>query len=49
MLLVEVDYFLMALLGFFTGLGTTFGAELARTLFSKVNRLVEKHGNKVKH
>lgn len=42
--MAEVDYFLMALLGFFTGLGTTFGAELAKTLFGKVNGWVERHG-----
>ncbi len=35
--MAEVDYFVMAVLGFFTGLGTTFGAELARTLFTKLS------------
>lgn len=44
--MAEVEYVMLALLGFFTGLGTTFGAELARTLFTKINGLIEKHGGK---
>lgn len=42
--MAELDYFMLALLGFFTGLGTTFGAELARALFSKLNGWVSRHG-----
>lgn len=46
--MAEVDYMMMALLGFFTGLGTTFGAEIAKTVFAKVNRLVEHNAKRDK-
>ena len=44
--MTEIDLVTLATLGFFTGLGTTFGTELAKTVFAKVNRLVETHGAK---
>lgn len=46
--MAEVDYFMLALLGFFTGLGTTFGGELARELFSKFKQWTGKRAKTVK-
>jgi hypothetical protein len=45
--MAELDYVTMATFAFFTGLGTTFGAELAKTLFNKVSGWVEKRGKTV--
>jgi hypothetical protein len=47
--MAEVDYFVMAVLGFFTGLGTTFGAELAKTLFSKLSGWLSKRAKTSKN
>jgi hypothetical protein len=40
--MAEVDYFMLALLGFFTGLGTTFGGEFAKEVFSSVKAWMKK-------
>jgi hypothetical protein len=40
--MVEVDVISIALLGFATGLGTTFGGEIARFIFSKIAKLAKK-------
>jgi hypothetical protein len=42
--MAELDYVTLAILGFFTGLGTTFGAKFAETVFSKSSEWVSKRG-----
>jgi hypothetical protein len=46
--LTEFDLVQLGVLGFATGLGTTFGAELAKTLFNKFSGWVDKRGKNVK-
>jgi hypothetical protein len=46
--LTEFDLVQLGVLGFATGLGTTFGAELAKTLFNKVSGWMGKRGKVVK-
>jgi hypothetical protein len=36
--MVEVDVIQLAVFGFFTGLGTTFGTETAKTLFEYLRK-----------
>jgi hypothetical protein len=36
----------MAIIAFFSGLGTTFGAEIAKTVFAKINSVFAKRANK---
>ncbi len=44
--MAELDYLTMAVIAFFSGLGTTFGAEIAKTVFAKINGLIAKRDGK---
>jgi hypothetical protein len=39
---VDFSLFQLAILGFFTGMGTTFGTESAKLLFEKAKRKIDK-------